>query len=63
MVDFDSLKDKAGDLAAEHNDQVDDAIDNAAEFAGNKVGHDEQIDQGAEKLKGMIPSEGEAPAG
>jgi hypothetical protein len=36
----------------------DSSKDKAEEFAGNKVGHQEQIDQGADKLKGMIPAEG-----
>ena len=54
-MDFGSMGDKAKDLAEEHGDQVDDAVDKGADAAGNKLGHEDQIDQGAEKLKDVIP--------
>ncbi|HEU5265435.1 MAG TPA: antitoxin [Jatrophihabitans sp.] len=57
MVDFDALRDKAEDFAREHDEQVDSGIDKAADFLGDKVGHDEQIRQGAEKLKGLLPDD------
>ena len=61
MVDFDSLRDKAENLAEEHAEQIDDAIDKAADFLGNKVGHEAQVDQGAEKLKSFLPGGEDEP--
>lgn len=59
MVDFDGLRDKAEGMATEHADQVDGGIDKAADAAGERFGHDEQIDQGAKKLEDVIPGEGD----
>lgn len=61
MVDFEGLKDKAESLAEEHADQVDGAIDKAADFLGHKVGHEAQVDQGAEKLKSFLPGGEDEP--
>lgn len=52
------LKDKAEDLAAEHKEQVEGGIDKAADLLGNKIGHDDQIDKAAARLKGLIPDDG-----
>lgn len=54
-MDFDQLKDKAGDLLNEHGDQIEKGLDKAAEIAKDKLGHDEQIEAGVDKLKGLIP--------
>ena len=54
MVDFNELKNKAEGLIEEHADQVTAGIDKAADAAGQKLGHEEQIDSAAEKLKGFI---------
>jgi hypothetical protein len=59
MVDFGELAAKAENLAKEHSQQVDDAIDKAAGLLGGKFGHAAQVEQGAEKLKGLIPGEGD----
>lgn len=47
------LKDKAGDLAAEHGDKIDAGIDKAADLANKATGgkFDEQIDSVADKAK------------
>jgi hypothetical protein len=55
MVDFDGMKDKAGDLAEEHGDQVDAGVDKGSDAAGERFGHEDQLDQGADKLKDAIP--------
>lgn len=54
MVDFNELKNKAEGLLKEHGDQVEAGIDKAADVAGQKFGHEEQIDNAAEKLKGFV---------
>lgn len=55
MIDFDNLRDKAEEFVEEHATQIDSGIDKAAEFAGKKYGHDDQIDKGAAKLKEFLP--------
>lgn len=55
MVDFDGMRDKAEDAAGKHSEQVDGGIDKAGDAAGEKFGHDEQIDKGSQKLEDMIP--------
>jgi hypothetical protein len=51
-VDFKDLAGKAGDLLGQHDEQVDAAIEKAAELAKEKfAGHDEQIDAFAQKAK------------
>ena len=59
MVDFDELKNKAEGLLHEHGDQVEAGIDKAADLAGQKFGHEEQIDSAADKLKGFVGNQGE----
>lgn len=48
--------DKAKDLAAEHEDQVKQGIDKAADVADEKTEgkYSDQIDQGAEKAKDYV---------
>lgn len=50
------LFDKAKDLAAEHADKIEDAIDKAAEVVDDKTGgkHAERIDKGAQTVKGLV---------
>jgi hypothetical protein len=55
MVDFDELKKRAEGLVSEHADQIESGIDKAADLAGNKLGHEDQIDKAADKLKGLLP--------
>jgi MT0933-like antitoxin protein len=55
MVDFDELKDRAEGLVTEHGDKIEAGIDKVADLAGDKLGHESQIDQAADKLKGLIP--------
>lgn len=49
-------KDKAADLAEEHEEKIDDGIDKAADFADDKTGgkHSDKIDSAAEKAKGAV---------
>jgi hypothetical protein len=44
-----------GDLAEEHHDKVDAGIDAAAQAAGEKFGHEEQIESVADKIKDILP--------
>jgi hypothetical protein len=55
MVDFDALKNKAGELLNEHGDQVDSLAEKAGEFAKGKFGHDEQVDQVVDKIQEATP--------
>lgn len=54
-MDFDNLKGKAEELLNEHGDQIEKGLDKAGDLAGDKLGHEEQIDAGVAKLKGLIP--------
>ena len=53
---FDKMKKKASDLAKEHGNTADDAIDKAADFADEKTGgkHTDKIDGAAEKAKDLV---------
>lgn len=65
MVDFDGLKDKAQEALGEHADQIEGGLDKAADFLGDKFGHEAQIDSAVDKIKDFIPGgqdEPEAPA-
>ncbi|MGW7680496.1 antitoxin [Kribbella sp. NPDC054772] len=57
---FDNMKDKAGDLAREHGDQVDEGLDKAGEFVNEKTGgeHGDQIDQGKDFAKDQLDNLG-----
>ena len=56
MDNFDNVADKAKDLASEHSDKVNEGVDKAAEFIGDKTGgkFGDQIDMGADKLKEQL---------
>ncbi len=59
-MDLGDLAKKAKDLADEHGDKIDDAIDKVADLARDKVdGHDDKIDTAADKLKGLLGQPGE----
>ncbi|MGI8664913.1 MAG: antitoxin [Jatrophihabitans sp.] len=52
---FDELKNRAEGLLHEHQDQVSDGVDKAADLLKDKVsGHDEQIDKAEDFLKGKL---------
>jgi hypothetical protein len=53
-MDFDEMKNQTEKLASEHPDQVDQAVDKGADMAKQKVGHDDQVNQGAGKLKSFF---------
>ena len=63
MIDFDNLREKAEEIAKEHPDQIDRGIDKAAEMAGKKYGHGQQIEQVADKLEQMLTGGDDAEAG
>ncbi len=54
-MDFEGLRNKAEDLAEEHAEQIDSGLEKAGEFAKNKFGHEEQIDQAVDKVKDFLP--------
>ncbi len=53
---FKKFRKKAQDIAEDHGDKAEDAIDKAADFADDKTGgkYSDQIDTGAEKAKDFI---------
>ena len=55
--------DKIKDLAGQHADKVEGAIDKAADVADEKTGgkYAEHIDKGAEAAKGFVGDEGSTP--
>jgi len=55
MIDFDGLRHEAEGFLEDHADQIDKGIDAAARAAGKKYGHDQQIQQGADKLEELLP--------
>lgn len=58
---LDKFKKQASDLAEEHGDKVDGAIDKAADFADDKTGgkYSDKIEAGAEKAKDMVEKMGD----
>ncbi len=52
--------DKAKELAGQHADKVEQAIDKAADMVDEKTGgkYADQIDKGAESAKGFVGDEG-----
>ena len=50
------LTGKAADLAVEHQDKIDDAVDKAADIADDKTGgkHTDTIDSAADGVKGAV---------
>jgi hypothetical protein len=61
---LDKLKRKAGDVAEEHGDKIDDAIDKGADIVDEKTGgkHTEKIESGADKAKDFVEGLGEDEA-
>lgn len=57
-MDFNDMAGKAQDLAKEHPEQVEGAAEQAGEFGKERFGHDEQIDQGVDKVKDWVPGGG-----
>ena len=53
MVDFDALRHKAKDFIDKNEDKIDKGVDKAADAAGKRFGHDDQIDKAADKIKGF----------
>ena len=54
-MDLGDLANKAKDLAEEHGDKLDGAVDKVAEVAKDRVeGHDDQIDAAATKVKDLL---------
>ncbi len=64
-TDLGDLAGKAKDLAKEHDDKVEDAIDKVADVARDRVdGHDDKVDTAVTKAKGLIGGGGgEEPPG
>ncbi|KAA5836026.1 antitoxin [Saccharopolyspora hirsuta] len=48
------FKDRLQDLGREHGDKVEQGLDAAAEKAKEKFGHEDQIDQAAQKGKEFL---------
>ena len=58
-MDLGDLAKKAKDLAEEHGDKLDGAVDKVAEVAKDRVkGHDDQIDSAAAKVKDLLGHQG-----
>lgn len=51
---LDDLKNKAQEFLGNNSDKAEQGVDKTSEFAKDKFGHEEQIDQGAEKAKGFL---------
>ncbi|WP_436789691.1 antitoxin [Yinghuangia sp. YIM S10712] len=60
-LDLGEIKDKAADLAAKHDDKIDQGIDKAADFIDDRTGHKhgDKVDSGAEKLKDAVDKLGD----
>lgn len=58
---FDKFKKQAENLAGEHGDKIEDAIEKVAETADDKTGgkHSDKIESGAEKAKDMVEKLGD----
>ena len=53
---LDKFKKQAADLAGDHGDKIEDAIDKVADVADDKTGgkYSDKIDSGAEKAKDVV---------
>lgn len=58
---LDDAKDKAKDLAGGHEDQVDDGLEKAGDFADDKTGdkYSDQIDSGQDKASEFLGGDDE----
>jgi hypothetical protein len=56
MPDFSEMADKAKDFAGDHDQQSDEALDKASQFADDKTGnkYDSQIKSGEDKAEGYL---------
>jgi hypothetical protein len=56
MPDFGDMANKAKDFAGDHDQQSDEALDKAADFANERTGgdHDSQIQSGEDKVEGFL---------
>ncbi|SHE70084.1 antitoxin [Streptoalloteichus hindustanus] len=54
-MNFDELKKAAEGLLQQHGDKVEMAVEKVGELAKERFGHEEQIDQGVQKIKDLIP--------
>jgi hypothetical protein len=54
-INFDDLKNKAGELVEKHGDKIEQGVEKAGDFAKKKFGHEEQIDQAVDRIQGAIP--------
>ncbi|HEY0641527.1 MAG TPA: antitoxin [Pseudonocardiaceae bacterium] len=59
-MDLGGLADKAMDLAEQHADKVDAALDKAGDLAAERFGHEAQVDAVVDKLKDALPGEPQA---
>jgi hypothetical protein len=64
-LNFGELKDKAAELAAKHEDKIEQGIDKAADFIDSQTGHkhSDKLDTGAEKLKSAVEKLGDQADG
>ncbi|MFR9729031.1 antitoxin [Saccharopolyspora sp. MS10] len=56
-----SLKDKLMNMGKQHSDKVEQGIDKGSDAAKKKFGHEQQVDQAAEKGKDYFRNEGSGP--
>lgn len=56
-MDLGGLADKAMDLAEQHADKVDAALDKAGDLVSDRFGHEGQVDMVVDKIKDAIPGE------
>ena len=56
MPDFGDMANKAKEFAGEHDQQSDEALDKASQFADDKTGnkYDSQITSGEDKVEGFL---------
>lgn len=60
MGTFDSMKDKAQDMAGEHSDKIEEGMDKAGDFADEKTGgkHSDKIDKAMDKGRDVVGGAG-----
>jgi MT0933-like antitoxin protein len=62
-IDFDKLKNQAGDLLKEHGDKIEQGVEKAGEVAKRKFGHEETVDKVVDKIQDAIPDRPAKPEG